>query len=250
MQFGAFAIHTIRSLPITAKTRQNYVGVYERHIGPSLSQFELDVITRRQVQQVLAPLPPQTAYQALMVMKSIYREAIAMGLMQSAPTDRVRSPRITVQPVRFLRWEEIAGTSFGRYTEHVQFLALHGLRWGEAAVLSEADIWDDRVHITKSIHGAPKSAAGVRTVPYLGHFTPFSQDRRGLARALKPFGVTIHSLRHTYAYILKTNGVHVTTAQKLLGHANVALTLAVYTAVLDDEIDAVGVALRQIAGMA
>jgi site-specific recombinase XerC len=61
-----------------------------------------------------------------------------------------------------------------------------------------------------------------------------------LRKALKPYGVTIHSLRHTYAYLLKSKGVHVTTAQKLLGHSDPKITLAVYTRVLDSEIDDVG----------
>jgi len=48
------------------------------------------------------------------------------------------------------------------------------------------------------------------------------------------------------AYILKSQGVHVTTAQKLLGHSDVKVTLKVYTQVLDDEIDAAGDLLRLI----
>jgi hypothetical protein len=39
---------------------------------------------------------------------------------------------------------------------------------------------------------------------------------------------------------LKSKGVHVTTAQKLLGHSDPKITLAVYTRVLDTEIDDVG----------
>ena len=53
-------------------------------------------------------------------------------------------------------------------------------------------------------------------------------------------GVTVHSFRRTYAYLLKTQGVHVTTAQKLLGHSDPMMTLKVYTSVLDSEIDDVG----------
>jgi integrase len=57
-------------------------------------------------------------------------------------------------------------------------------------------------------------------------------------------GVTIHSFRRTYAYLLKTQGIHVTTAQKLLGHSDPMMTLKIYTSVLDDEIDAAGVTLQ------
>ena len=57
-------------------------------------------------------------------------------------------------------------------------------------------------------------------------------------------GVTVHSFRRTYAYLLKTQGIHVTTAQKLLGHSDPMMTLRVYTSVLDSEIDDAGVNLR------
>jgi integrase len=70
---------------------------------------------------------------------------------------------------------------------------------------------------------------------------PRYQDR--IADALRPYGVTVHSLRKTYAYILKQSGVHVTTAAKLLGHANPMVTMKIYTLVLDEEIDQTGVAI-------
>ena len=37
--------------------------------------------------------------------------------------------------------------------------------------------------------------------------------------SLKAYGVTLHSLRKTYAYLLKQSNIHVTTAAKLLGHS-------------------------------
>jgi integrase len=56
-------------------------------------------------------------------------------------------------------------------------------------------------------------------------------------------GVTIHSFRRTYAYLLKTQGLHVTTAQRLLGHSDPMMTLKVYTSVLDSEIEDAGAKL-------
>ena len=55
-------------------------------------------------------------------------------------------------------------------------------------------------------------------------------------RAAKPFGVTVHSLRKTYAYTLKSSQIHVTRAAKMMGHSNPLVTLKIYTLVLDDEI--------------
>ena len=65
---------------------------------------------------------------------------------------------------------------------------------------------------------------------------------------LMTYGVDIHSLRHTYAYLLKQQGVHVTTAQRLLGHSDPRATMGIYTQVLDNEIDDVGILLSKAAG--
>jgi site-specific recombinase XerD len=72
------------------------------------------------------------------------------------------------------------------------------------------------------------------------------RTRVPIAKALEPYGVTIHSLRKTYAYFLKSNNVHVTTAAKFMGHSNPLVTLKIYTLVRDDEINLVGDGLRRV----
>jgi len=51
-------------------------------------------------------------------------------------------------------------------------------------------------------------------------------------------GFTFHSLRHTFATTLAANAVHPSTAQKMLGHSDVRMTLAIYTHATDDMQDA------------
>ncbi len=75
------------------------------------------------------------------------------------------------------------------------------------------------MHISKSAAGETKTVAGNRAVPLSF-----------------PHGVTVHSLRKTYAYTLKSSQIHVTTAAKMIGHSNPLVTLKIYTLVLDDEI--------------
>lgn len=59
------------------------------------------------------------------------------------------------------------------------------------------------------------------------------------------YEVTIHSLRITYAYFLKSNGIHVTTAARFMGQSNATVTLKIYTLVRDDGIDLIGGKLRE-----
>ena len=230
-------------LEITDKTRENYESAYRVNLAPKLSNKHLDQIDKNDIISAIATLPPQTKYQTLMVARTIFREAVERELVGANPAATIKPPRITVKPAKFLTWEELSALNFGEQHKRILFLALHGLRYGEAAALTAADIYDDLVHITKSKHGATKTKAGVRNVPLVCQFEPFALNQKSIARALRPHGVTVHSLRKTYAYLLKTSGVHVTTAQKLMGHSDPVVTLKIYTLVKDEEIAASGKAV-------
>lgn len=244
MKLDLFVDSLWDQLNITNKTKKNYIGAYSRYIAPDLGNSEIRFITKAQLIEATANLTPQTKYQAVMVCRVIFREAFEREIIEDNPAARVKTPKVEVKALKFLTWEEIKETEFGFHNDRIRFLALHGLRYGEAAALSESDIFDNRVHINKSIHGATKTRSGIRSVPLLYPFTSFPYYQDGIAKALRPHGVTVHSLRKTYAYMLKSSQVHVTTAAKLLGHSNPLITMKIYTQVLDDEIDKTGDALR------
>lgn len=58
-------------------------------------------------------------------------------------------------------------------------------------------------------------------------------------------GFTFHSLRHTFATTLAASGVHPSTAQKMLGHSDIRMTLAIYTHATDGMQDAATDALER-----
>lgn len=248
MLFENFAIQTINHLPIRQKTFATYHSMLKLHVFPTLAHREIQSIKRIDIQKTIQGLPPQTSAMSLAVIKTVFREALAQEIIETSPAHGVSSPKIMVKPRQFLTWEEISKSSFGKYTPQIRFLALHGLRWSEAVALTFDDIKDDRVWINKSIHGSTKSKAGIRSVPLVSPFIVFPKSPKTLRKVLKPYGVDIHSLRHTYAYLLKQQGVHVTTAQRLLGHSDPRVTMNVYTQVLDNEIDDVGLLLMKAAG--
>jgi integrase len=61
-------------------------------------------------------------------------------------------------------------------------------------------------------------------------------DRRSFAPLLERAGlsgtVTFHGLRHTCATLMLKGGIHAKVVQEMLGHADIALTLNVYSHVL------------------
>ena len=217
--------------------------MYRRYIHPALHQYELDEVKREHIQNLIKILPPQTGATTLAVLKTIFREAIDNAYCENSPAATVRRPKLQVIPRNFLTLQEIVSLDLPKFRTQIIFLAMHGLRWAEALALTEADIYNNRVHITKSLHGPVKSRAGIRSVPLVSEFKTFPRTPKALRKELAVHGAHIHSLRHTYAYLLKTSGVHVTTAQKLMGHADPGVTLGIYTRFRDDEIDGAGAAI-------
>ena len=245
MLVESFARQVIGDLPIRAKTRSTYLSMLKCHVAPTIGSLSIEAIARSDIQGSLRGLSPQTAAMTLAVIKSVYREAQARGIVDSSPAHGISGPKIMVSPRKFLTWEEVKQGNFGQYADCIRFLALHGLRWSEALALSEEDLRDGRIYVSKSLHGQTKSKAGIRTVPLLCELPDFPTSPKTLRKVLKPYGVTIHSLRHSYAYLLKQQGVHVTTAQRLLGHSDPRITMGIYTQVLDSEVDEAGLILAK-----
>lgn len=69
-----------------------------------------------------------------------------------------------------------------------------------------------------------------------------------LGRAGLPQSVRFHDLRHTCATLLLRQGVHAKYVQELLGHADISLTLNVYSHVLPDMGDAAAGAMDDALG--
>jgi integrase len=240
-----FANSLWSNLSLSPKTIKNYRNSYKHNIRSSLGNLKLVEIKKSDITSCLLTLQPNVAYQTLMSLRCIFKFAHRLELVVIDPTEDLKTPKTLPKQLSFLTWEELSKLEFGKQANRIRFLALHGLRYSEAAALTVDDIKKNRVYINKSIYGATKSRHSVRSVPYLGHFEMFPKYQNSIADKLKPFGVNVHSLRKTYAYILKTSNVHVTTAAKLMGHSNPLITLKLYTQVKDDEIDIAGIAMNK-----
>jgi integrase len=95
--------------------------------------------------------------------------------------------------------------------------------------LKAGDAWEDKGLVFPNTFGRPLNAGNF----YRREFQPLLKIA-GLADE----GFTFHSLRHTFATTLAANSVHPSTAQKMLGHSDVRMTLAIYTHATDDMQDA------------
>jgi integrase len=114
-------------------------------------------------------------------------------------------------------------------------LKAHNVRQN-AERLQSRSRWQDHNLVFPNTVGKPMNAGNL----YRREFQPL------LERAdLIDEGFTIHSLRHTFATTLAAKGVHPSTAQKMLGHSDIRMTLAIYTHATDSMQDAATAALEE-----
>ena len=98
-------------------------------------------------------------------------------------------------------------------------------------------LWQDQNLVFPSGIGTPLGARNLQR-----HF------KAVLERAGLPKSTRFHDLRHTCATLLLRQGVHVKYVQELLGHADISLTLNVYSHVLPDMGDAAAGAMDAAIG--
>ena len=110
----------------------------------------------------------------------------------------------------------------------LEALKAHKARQNEER-LQAGSRWQDQGLVFPNTLGRPANAGNL----YRREFQPLL-ERAGLADK----GFTIHSLRHTFATTLAAKGVNPATAQKMLGHSDIRMTLVVYTHATDGMQDA------------
>ena len=114
-------------------------------------------------------------------------------------------------------------------------LKAHKVRQNEERLKAGADVWEDHNLVFPNTIGKPMNAGNF----YRREFQPLLK-RAGLLGE----GFTFHSLRHTFATTLAARGVHPSTAQKMLGHSDIRMTLAIYTHATDEMQDVATAALE------
>jgi integrase len=117
----------------------------------------------------------------------------------------------------------------------VDALKAHKVRQN-AERLQAGSRWQDHNLVFPNAVGKPMNAGNL----YRRDFQPLL-ERAGLADE----GFTLHSLRHTFATTLAEKDVHPSTAQKMLGHSDIRMTLAIYTHATDGMQDAATDALEE-----
>ena len=267
-------------------TRRNYGGMLKRQLLPVFGSRRLDRITRAMALgwfEDHSRTAPGSANQALKLLRQILNHAIACGHIDANPAAGIRrNPGRKM--TRFLSREEIArlhrvldryaegSVSQAQQSDIVRLLLLTGCRKSEILRLRREEVKSDRLELADSKTGprtvllnAParqiverrlRQGNGPWVFPSsLDPSRPRCPNLLLWRRARREAGigdVRLHDLRHTVASQAAINGVPLPVVARLLGHANVSMTMR-YAHVGDREVEAaaerVGQAIDTIMGL-
>jgi integrase len=214
-----------------ATSRERARGIVALHFKPKLGGYPLGSLTHGAVQAWAGSLSktqsPSSVHKIVNVLSGSLQMAVKDGRLPANPAHGLNLPKVGKPAKRYLTHDEVRdladavdslGKGMYRGTRNnsgvlVKVLAYCGLRWGEASGLRVQDIdfargWlDDAAYM-------------------------IGQD-----------GLTPHELRHTAASLAISAGANVKAVQRMLGHASAAVTLDVYSDLIDNDLDAVAAAL-------
>ncbi len=266
-------------------TQRNYGGLLRRQLLPAFGFLLLDRITRSMVLcwfETCSRTTPGNANRVLTLLGQILNHAISCGHIEANPARGIqRNPEARF--TRFLSVEEIArlhrvldryadgSRSQAQQADIVRLLLLTGCRKSEILRLGRDEVKGDRLELRDSKTGprtvllnAPARAIVERRTeqgngPWV--FPSARDPSRPRSRELSLWNrvrreagiedVRLHDLRHTVASQAVLNGVPLPVTARLLGHANVRMTMR-YAHVGDREIEAaaerVGQAIEAMMG--
>lgn len=227
-----------------------------------------------------------TAKKVSITLGQMFRAAVEEQYIFNDVSSGLKLPTAVKKEKRALSDEEIEQLQSAKLEPKqrafVDTLLYTGLRRGEALALlpSDIDFVHKKIRVNKTlifgsnqstVKNCTKSAAGMRTLPLPdkladslrqiisddvlfpavhGGYMSRGAFRRFWDRLHTMAGlgddVTPHIFRHTYATKLFFGGVDVKTAQYLLGHSSVSVTLGIYTHLATPDSDEIGDKINQL----
>ena len=283
LTFAEFSADWLNTLGHLAPgSRQNVDGIVRNHLWRAFGEVEwragrleptssmtLRAIrpsdVRGLINDLQRDLAPGTVKKVHQVLSQILDDAVNDGLIPRNPARGAKLPRSAPSEMRFLNveaFEDLVSAIDHRYAALVETAAFTGMRFGELAALSPADVDLDQRRITVraslsdvngTLHRRPPKNGKVRGLAIPQRLIPSLEPlltgehvftapaggplRRRLFRtrqwlpaveACGQDGLRFHDLRHTHASWLIRQGVHPKALAERLGHSTVRLSLDRY----------------------
>jgi integrase len=276
-------------------SRDRIEGIVRRNIVPSLGNVAIGDLDRLRVQEWASALSatqsPWSVRKIVNVLSGAMQLAVESGRIPANPAARLKLPRVTKTQKRYLTHEEVHALARAvaareeSYGTLVLVLAYCGLRWGELAGLTVADVDTRRarleirntvVEVNGNMQASTPKDYEERSIPVpqfvMARLVPLLQGRAATNpvfpgvrsggplrnRSFRRYfldaaavevgldGLTPHELRHTCASLAVSAGANVKALQRMLGHSSAKETLDTYADLFDDDLDSVAAALDRV----
>lgn len=277
---------------LSASTASRYRSALDVHILPEFETKPIADLTRERLRKWVSKMvetsSAATVRKNVGVLSQILDQAVQDSRLVSNPAAGLDLPKLEHEERRYLTVHQVdlLAKAADKNALFVYVLAYCGLRFGEAAALTVADVNLERRRLrihrsatvvdSKIVVSSTKSNQA-RDVPVPGfvvdllrervkgrspdalvfpdtrggHLRAGNVRRRWWDKAVKatavPEGLTPHELRHTAASLAITAGANIKTLQRMLGHSSAALTLDRYGHLFDDDLGMIADRLHDLA---
>jgi len=250
---------------IKTTTANYYRKLLRAHLLPHFGQQQISTIGRYEVERFLAEQAKTYSRNTLRGMRvslgRVLSWAVECGWLEANPCSGVRLPRAGERIIRTVFKPDqvvaIAQRLHEPYATLVLFLAVTGLRIGEAIEIKWSDFDGDVIRISRRIYegkaDTTKTEGSNRSLPIpapllkrmrsLGGqdwvfrsrentpINPGNALKRYVRSVAEALGIALggwHDVRHTLTTGLLRSGVSPKVVSEILGHADVQITLNVY----------------------
>lgn len=249
-------LKTYKEPKLKRGTVRDYRDYINTHIARVLGNIKISELDGLKLQEFINGISgPNVRKKVAFVLKSSLQKAVNLRYILFNPFDSVEVPRAQVnhyKPLSFEMQEKIFSACSDKYRPAFVFLCCTGLRVGEFLALDfDRDIAVRRklIHVTKTrdkdtgeLILTPKTESSIRDVPFTLWLLPYIEELKNynytysgirnyfskLYRKLRVTGCNLHSFRHTFVSVCNVVGMKSKTAQALVGHSDVNLTLNIY----------------------
>lgn len=271
LTFGAYLDSWLSRKTIRAATEREYKRVI-KHAKEHIGDVRLGRLTPGLLADALDSIePPATSNAVRRYLKGALKQAVARGLLFTNPLDSIPPRQVVVTKRAVWQRTEIAkfiNASRGSAKALYLVALFAGLRRGELLALkwknvTPTGITVDSTWLRGDKIGPPKTQASYRTVPIheslyeqivaarptiesefafparSGRMFGGANLWRSFNATMKRAGVTkirFHDMRRTAATLWAEAGATPKTIQKMLGHSTPHLALAIYTDVMDGQL--------------
>ncbi len=238
--------------------------------NPVADRFNVESFAKYRKERIEQGLTPNNMNREHAYLRAMFNELIRLGQWKKEnPLKVLRAFKIQEQELTYLNNTQIKKLFQGfrgSRNPHVQLIAeiclSTGARWGEAEGLKKTQVRNGMIEFARTKSGKTRAvpinkkleqkivAHGIEQREserlFTHSITAFREavDRAGLKL---PAGQKTHVLRHTFASHFMMNGGNILTLQRVLGHANLTMTMR-YAHLAPEHLQEV-IALNPLAGL-